>query len=84
MKTKQPPFPPQTLTPAQVRALPGHLRSWRSLFRFLQKATEGELRAALNVESANHARPQMMRRIITRLGTIERDRLYKLLNIKTK
>jgi hypothetical protein len=61
-----------------------HLRSWRSLYRFVNVATVRELQIALESECRDRARPQMMRRIITRLATLERNRLYKLLNIKTK
>lgn len=64
-----------------------NLRSWRSLARFLAspEAANGEhLRVLLVCEQHGRARPQMMRRIITRLATLERNRLYKLLNIKAK
>ena len=63
----------------------GVLRSWRSLAKAIQGYAPPEvLRMWLLAEANGRARPQMMRRIITRLATLERNRLYKLLNIKTK
>jgi hypothetical protein len=66
------------------RRLDNGLRSWRSLAAYLPKASVRALQCALYMEANGKARPQMMRRIITRLATLERNRLYKLLNIKTK
>lgn len=63
-----------------------HLKSWRTLAAFIttSPAHETSLRWLLYAESCGLARPHMMRRIITRLATLERNRLYKLLKIKTK
>lgn len=73
----------EVLQPAAIRA---YLRSWRTLSILLKHrlGTPAVLRLALTYERDGLAREQMMRRIITRLATLERNRLYKLLKIKTK
>ncbi len=59
-----------------------HLRSWRALAPVLHICVNVEyLRGMLQAERDRLARPQIMKRIIARLGTLERTRLYEALNI---
>lgn len=72
--------------PAADTWLKAHLKGWHTLYRLIHSkaGTPLVLRAALQFESQQpRPRKLIMRRIIGRLTTLERNRLCKLLKITT-